>query len=160
MADQIDEQGRRPHPLRAAGGASIDKWAVGACALYVGVALTFGAGLPFVRFPAFTFPRSAGATAVPLFLADGVPGDIEAYVDFVGIDPQAVDVAHRGVACSVEHRLYEQQHWLRGHGAPAGSPAGPVVVQIGLRILDLDPHGELIEIQRVDATGTAHPRPE
>jgi hypothetical protein len=133
-------------------------WAVGACAVYMALALTFGGGLPFVRFPAFTFPAAQGATAVPLFLADGAPADIAAYTDFVGIDPDAVDVKHHGVACSVEHGLYEQQHWLREHAAAPGSAPGPVRVEIGLRILDLDETGALREVLRVDAAGTARLR--
>jgi hypothetical protein len=123
-----------------------------------GLDLGVGGGVPFVRFPAFQFPLATGPTAVPFFRADGVEGPVERWTDFQGIDPAAIDLRHEGYACSVEHQLHEQQHWIREHLAPAWAPPGSARVELGLRIVALDADGRVATTLRVDAAGTASRR--
>ena len=82
--------------VEEASGRSLSAWAVGSCVVYAALTLVVGGGIPFVRFPGFTFPRADGdATAVPFFLADGLPADIQDYTGFVGVDPEAVEWRRR-----------------------------------------------------------------
>lgn len=111
--------------------------------------------LPLLRFPIFQFARPQGPTAAPWFAADGQPADIEDFERFVGVGPGDVDSERQGFQSSVQHKFDEQARWLGDH---AGTEAGPVRVQVGLRILDLGPDGRVRERVRVDGEGTAWPR--
>ena len=131
------------------------------CGVWLVISLALGGYVPFAHFPMFRFPTSEGPTAMPLFLADGEPAAIEDYVDFEGLDPERIDVEHRGYACAAEHMFHEQQAWLSAHGSGSGSGSGSgrVGVAVGLRILAVDPGtGRVTITQRIDMRGTARAR--
>jgi hypothetical protein len=130
------------------------RWALGSLVAYAALALGLRGGVPFVRFPAFQFPVAEEATAVPVFLADGERADIRDFTAFAGVGPDAVDVRHLGIACSVEHLLFEQRDWL----ADNAGEGGPVRAEIGLLVLSVGEDGRLATTTRIDATGTARRR--
>lgn len=123
--------------------------------VYLGLVAATG-NLPLLRFPVFQFARPQGPTVAPWFAADGQRADIEDYERFVGVGPGDVDLVRQGFQSSVQHKFDEQARWLGDH---RGTQAGPVAVQIGLRVLDLGPDGRVREQVRVDGEGTAWPRP-
>ena len=83
--------------------------------IYVLLALVVGAGLPFIRFPAFSFRLLEPPAAVPIFLANGelaVPSEFE---EFAGIAGGDVDVEHAGFSSPVSHRFHENRRWIHDH---------------------------------------------
>jgi hypothetical protein len=129
-------------------------WAAGSCAAYLLLTFARPSGLPFVRFPAFAFPDTGGVMALPFFLANGEPAEVEDYVGFAGLGPDAVDVVHAGLPSVVAHRFYEMQSWIAAHPGEGGD----VDVAVGLRVLRAAPDGTIVREDRVDGRGTARAR--
>jgi hypothetical protein len=135
----------------------VERVTLGWCAAFVVLAVGLGGAVPFVPFPMFVFKLPERPTVIPLFKADGVPSSEEGFERFSGVAPSAVDLAHRGYECSAEHMMHELEEWLRWHQAAPGEPDGPVVVEVGLRILEIGPDGRVTTTERIDARGRAWP---
>ncbi len=139
------------------GWAGVERVTLGWCAAFIVLAFGLRGAVPFVPFPMFVFKLPERPTVTPLFKADGVSTSEEGFERFTGVTPEQVDITHRGYECSAEHMLHEMQGWLREHQAAPGEAEGPVVVEIGLRILEIAPDGRVLTTERVDARGRAWP---
>ncbi len=120
-------------------------------AAYVLLALGVGGGVPFVRFPAFSFPLVQPPAAVPIFVADGILSEPTDFVDFAALPGAQVDVDHPGYTSPVAHRFVETRRWLDDHQGAGG----PVTVAVGLRVFHFSEGGDIVTTDRIDATGSA-----
>lgn len=128
-------------------------WAFFAFAAYLLFSLTLGIRFPFSTYPMYADSGGRTEGAVPLFLANGQAVNITDFVNFQGIDPDAILPA--GIACSMHYRVEEARQWLRHHAAPTGTAKGPIAIQIGYRIVRLDGNRPIAWSERIVAQGTA-----
>lgn len=105
-------------------------------ALYFVVSRVVGDRFPFSRYAMYASTAMRSEGGVPSFRADGRDARIDDYVDFVGIDPDAIYPA--GIPCSLEWRVREWQRWLRSHQSDVPGAAGPIAIEIGFRMLRVD----------------------
>lgn len=116
--------------------------ALAACLLYVAVSLVVGDRFPFSRYSMYAKLRGREEGAVLVIRADGVELPFYELARWHGVDPAALDPA--GVPCSLQWVAYEARRWVEQHTV-ASAEGLPLEVEVGWRILRVDPQGRLLE---------------
>lgn len=131
------------------------KWALAFGAVYFSISVLFKGAVPFAPFPFLPFPARHGPVAVPAMLADGRPALAEEYDSFQGIDPAFLAKREFPYPVDRMYRFDEQRLWIADHLSVPKALAGPVEIQVGFWILEIDAEGRLTSSFMTTARGTA-----
>lgn len=122
--------------------------------LYMAISLRVGDRFPFSKYSMYADLRTRDEGAV-LYVRLGErfvdPDQLEAVH---GLDVEALDPKKR--PCSQQWLVYEAQRWLRDHTV-ASVPDGGELVEVGWRLLRIEPDGSLSERLEPMTRGTGRP---
>ncbi len=125
--------------------------------VHVVMSLVLSPGFPWTDVPMFADIAGYREGWVPRTLADGQLVETSDFVDFEGIDLDALRLGP-GMPCSLGYVADENVWWVAGHGWSGAGPQPEVELTFALDHFVSDNQGVRRVERRVVATGRARPR--